>query len=1081
MLQAQVTTGSITGVVKTTKGEAVNGATVTAILESSGTIFSTSTSNVGRFNFPNLPPGGPYILKVTHVGYAELIKKDVYVALGDRYEANLVISVEGQTLETVQITSTKRSGAEKTGASTNITKRQITSTPNLDRSLMGLSKLTPQSNGNSFMGVSTRFNNITVDGSIFNNNFGLSGGGLPGAAGGAQPISIDAVDMIQVNLAPYDVRQAGFTGGGVNAVTRRGTNTITGTVYDYFRPTSFTGKKVKDQTIASDNTSKNTFGFSIGGPIIKNKLFFFGNFETERKTFPGQTNVALRPGVNDNNPNVTPVLASDMDAMSDFLKKTYNYDPGPYEGYNFHLNATKFLARVDWNISDKHRLTVRYNQSEAGNDVLISATNYPTGTASLGGASRRGGPKNGLSFANSNYVQNNNVYSAVVELNSTFSSRLSNQLLASYTYQNDFRKTPNDQFLPFVDIMNGSSVYMSFGTEPYTYKNFLENKTYNVSDNVTYNAGKHTITGGVSFDYMKFINSYGDISSSSYYRYKSISDFETGKAPTAFALTYGNVPGTDIIPSEATFAQFGVYAQDMFAVNDNLKITYGARLDLPYYPQSAAENPALKALTFKDQNYNDVNYDVSKWPKASALISPRVGFTYDVLKDKSFVVRGGTGVFTGRIPFVWLVNQVSDNGVLNTKQTVTDAATLANRTFNEDRNAYIPATIPPQGTTIPSGSKYSATDPSFKMPQIWRSSLAIDKQVYKTWGVTVEAIYSKTLNSPYTFNANAGLADKTKLAGADNRAYLSPANLNSNVTTMAVMTNSNKGYNFALTAQINKKLSDGFEGMVAYTYAIAKDVNSANSDVASSSINTNSIIQDPRIAQLGYSAYSMPHRVMANISYRIEYAKNMLATTVGLYYSGSAQDRYHYKYGFDINNDGSNGNDMLYIPKDASEITFVTNSIKRANGTTDTYTPQQQSDAFFKFIENDKYLSKHKGEYVERYAGLLPWIHQLDFRLLQDFKVKVNNKTHGFQFSLDITNALNMLNKNWGYRYKYNIGTYSDMAILNNGYTGKDGPVNPATMIPQFKFDPTITKGYDVNYTSSSTWGMQIGLRYNFN
>ncbi len=1067
ILEAQVTTGSISGVVKTGKGEVLQGASVTAILESSGTVLTTSTTTGGRFNFPNLPPGGPYTIKVSHVGYAESVKQDVYVALGDRFEASFVLESASEELSNVIVTATQRKGEEKTGASTNVSKFQVASTPNINRSIMSLTKLAPQSNGNYLMGVSSRFNNITIDGSIFNNNFGLSGGGLPG--GEAQPISIDAVDVVQINLAPYDVRQTGFTGGGINAVTKRGTNNFTGSIYDYFRPESFNGSKVKDRKITTDGTSKNIFGVTVGGPIIKNKLFFFVNYETEKRTMPGQQNIAYT-AESASDPNVSLATKADMDRVSDFVKKTYGYDPGPYEGYNFHLNATKILARIDWNINSSNRFSIRYNQGLSGNDVLINAASGPN--PRLGG-SRRGGNGNGLGFANSNYVQNNDVYSIVGELNSTINNSLSNQLLASYTLQKDYRESPGS-FFPFVEIATSAtsgSNYMSLGTELYTYKNSVENGTFNIADNITYNVGKHSITGGISFDYMKFLNSYGSFGGSSYYRYKSVDDFINGASPILFALTYSNTAGYEYRPAEASFAQIGWYAQDMFAITDKFKLTYGLRFDLPLYPMKADQNPALAERTFKDAGYADVKYDVSKWPKSSLLISPRIGFTWDPMGDKTLVVRGGTGIFTGRIPFVWMVNQAADNGVLNTIQTISDAATLDNRKFNKDRNAYVPATLPTPGTSIVPGSGFSVFDPNFKMPQVWRSSFAIDKQIYNTWGITFEAIYSKTVNSPIVYNANAGTVKGTLTgAGNDHRDYLTTGKLNSDINLMVVNANTSKGYNVSLTAQITKKLSDGFEGNLAYSYNVVKDANAANADQSSSAFGNNGIIYDPRNPQLGYSSYSIPHKITANMSYRIEYAKHKAATTIALYYAAYPQERYHFKYSsFDINNDGSNSNDILYIPKDASEITFKTATF---GGT--AYTAQQQSDAFFKFVENDKYLREHKGQYVTRYGGVLPWVHSLDIRLLQDFKVKVNNKSHALQLSVDVVNALNMISKNWGYRYRYGVGSYSDMAILG-------GSVDATTLKPTFTFDPRNTKSYDVNYGTSSTWGMQIGVRYTFN
>ena len=1061
-VQAQVTTSSASGTVKGLNNEPMIGATVVLTHTPTGTKYATITKTGGGFSLQNLNPGGPYTLDVSSIGYKDFKLTDINIPLGDVYQTDVMLTSNAQQLSEVVVSAISRN--QRIGAATNISRTQIINVHNINRSLMDVTKLTPQANGGSFLGMSNRFNNITVDGSVFNNNFGLGSNPLPGGA--AQPISIDAIDQIQVNLAPYDVRQAGFTGAGINAVTRRGTNEIYATVYDYYRNQSFNGRKVDGTKLPEAlKSSSNIFGASIGGPIIQNKLFFFLNGEIDNRTSPGQSWVPSK-AIGDKNPNAVPnVLESDMQTLSDYLKSKYKYDPGAYSGYDFGTNNKKFLARIDWNINDNHRFSIRYNQSKTSDDVLVNTSSGPNPRISNG---RRGGKSGGLAFANSNYKQNNNVYSIVGELNSKFSNNTSNQLLASYTKIQDERKTPGEQF-PFVDIMrDASNLLMSFGSELYSYKNYVKNNTFNIANNVTWNLGKHSILAGVSLDYMTFENSFTNYGGQSYYRYASLQDFLDNKAPTVFAITYSNTDRLSVESAKANFSQFGFYLQDIFSVNDRFKLTYGARLDLPFYPGEKVSNDSLYANPLRDASGNEFRADVGVWPKARLLISPRVGFTYTAGEDRSWLIRGGTGIFTGRIPFVWLVNQSSDNGVLNSLVTYTSSnATMSDFLFSPDRTAHVPANLPPSVGII-KGAYYSVTSPDFKIPQIWRSNLAIDKHLGNGLTATFEGIYSKTINGVFHYNANLGDMKGARTGfGNDNRNTYN-SSYTSKVGQVFVMDNTSKGSSFSLTGQLAKRFSNNWQASMAYTYANAKDASPNNGDRSQSSWTQNTIINNPNNPELGYSAYNVPHRVTAYASYKLEYANKNLATTFSLYYSGASQERYLYRYSSDVNGDGAT-NDLLFVPESRTglELQFTPLTVKTGTNST-TYTPAEQADAFWAFVENDKYLSKRKGQFVERFDGLLPWVDQLDFRLLQDIAPTIGRKKHTLQISVDINNLLNMINSGWGNRYSYNFGGYSDQGILGVS-SGK------------YTFNPTGAKDiYSKAYNFSSTWNMQVGIRYIF-
>jgi len=1068
---AQVTTGSITGIVTSDKNEPIVGATVTAVHIPTGSKYVTTTLSSGRFTLPNVYSGGPYTVTVTYVGQNKFEKSDIYVPLGERYEIPVLLSPEEKQLETVVVTSTK-TNIIKTGAGTNVNLRQIQNAPNIGRSLTGLTKFSPQSNGNSFAGMNYRYNNITIDGALFNNNFGRAGDGqIPGGAISA--ISIETIDQIQVNIAPYDVRQAGFVGGGVNAVTKRGTNVFKGSVYGFYRNQSFNGDKVNGVTFANAKRSTKIYGFSLGGPIIKNKLFFFGNYEQEKRTSPGQTTIAKVPGTNDSDPNVSPVLKSDMDQLAQYLKTKYNYDPGNYEGYDFLTDNKKFVIRLDWNISNNHKFTIRYNQSETNDDDQVNSSSGPNPRFSN---SRRGGRTGGLPFYGAQFKNNTKLKSFVAELNSTLSKKISNQLIATYTRTQPVRK-PNSN-IPFVDIMNGSNVYTSFGTDLFSYENKIDDKALNFANNVTLNFNKHIVTAGVSYDNFKVENYFSDYGGPGYYRFASLSDFLNDQAPVIFAVTYGyGKDPADIPPAAANFDQLGFYVQDAYTASNNFKITYGVRVDKPIYSYDPPQNQALAQVTFKDVNGNDEHFDVSKWPKSKLLISPRVGFNWDIEGNKELILRGGTGVFTGRIPFIWLTNQVADNGVLRSIYTASSAQ-LATIKYSTDRNAHNNLfTVPQPGTTIPAGSpSYSATAPGFKMPQVWRTNVAIDKRLGNDYLLTIEGIFTKTFNNVYYRNANIGPVNGVLANPGDNRpAYTS--RLNSNINTMTILDNINKGFSLAATTQIQKTFSKNWEALLAYTYTFSQDVNIGTSDRASSGWGTNNIVTNPNKPELGYSNFSVPHRILASFSYRFNYMKEKMATTVSLVFVGSSQERYHFRYGSDVNGDGQT-NDLIYIPANPSQIDFV----EGFKVGTNVFTAQQQKDAFFNFIEANPYLRKHKGQYMDRYGALLPWENSLDLRLLQDYSFKALDRKHTFQFSIDVVNFLNLLNNKWGVHYSYNYGGFSDQGILGIPTSSNNtGGQTFNRSSPKYTFNPNgPSKVYDISYTTSSTWGIQLGLRYIF-
>lgn len=1072
--QAQVTTSAMSGKVTDDKGEGLVAATVIAIHTPSGTQYGTFTNENGVFSFSNMKPGGPYKVDISYVGYATSTTPDISLRLGETYILNSVLYMEGVQLEGLTIAGTRSNilNSNRTGAATNVGEAAIATLPSISRSINDFTRLTPQAQGsNGFGGRDGRFNNIQIDGANFNNNFGLSSTNLPG--GGSQPISLDAIDQIQINMAPYDVRQSNFTGAGINAITRSGTNNIEGSVYGFFRNQDFNGRVIgKDTLPAFDKTTAQVLGARLGGAIIKNKLFYFVNFELEDNTRPGITYMPSAEGRT--GPNVSRTLLSDMEAVKKYVKDNYNYETGASEGYasNFATSNYKALARIDWNINNKNKLTFRYNEVVATDDQVVNGTSAPNPRSASNRISA-----NSYAFENANYGFENSVRSFTGELNSQLGKNLSNQLLVTYTRIQDKRTSKSEPF-PFIDIKKDGDAYMSLGYELFSWKNDVINNVLTFTDNVTYNLGKHNITAGLTFDYLKFGNSFQRYGTS-YYRYKSLNDFLTNAAPEAFAITYSVLPDKRDPYAELAFGLGGVYAQDEYRLADNFKVTAGIRVDLPMYLNQLETNPAVNTLKFLDVTAKDtIGLDVAQWPTMAPIISPRIGFNYDVKGDRSFQIRGGTGLFAGRIPFVWLTNMPTNSGMLQNTVEIVDAAKLANLKFNADPKYHLSNTeyFPDVAGTKAPGS-IAAIDANFKMPQVWRSNIAIDLKLPFNMVLTLEGLYTKDINAVYQYNANQkGSTGFMKVFGSsmdtiDRRPFFAATNadrrMNASMSEAIVLSNTDQGHSYSFTAQLSKEMSHNFSAMAAYTYTQAFDITGNPGSQAASAWSNNLSVRGQNDLDLSFSEYAVPHRFVGALTYRFEYLK-ALGTSVSLYYEGLNTGRFSYRYSADFNRDGINS-DLIYIPNDASEITFT--DIK--SGTTTLFTAQQQSDAFFAYIDQDEYLSANKGKYAERNGAMYPWRNRFDFKLLQDIFTNIGGKRRTLQFSFDVLNLGNLLNSNWGILKTLN---YSNGSILKPK-VNNDGT---ATFEMVTVNNQLATETFKNVFSTSTTYSLQLGFRLIF-
>ena len=1079
LITAQVTTSSLTGTVRDAEGLELVGATISAIHQPTGTKYSTVSRTGGNFTITNMRPGGPYVVEISYVGNKTEKYEDIYLKLAEATALTSTLQKSSTALEGVVITSTARNNilnANRTGAVTNIGIRDIQRLPSVTRSLNDFLRITPQSNGPSVGGGNYRQNFITVDGSDFNNTFGI-GNNLP--AGGS-PISLDAIEEMSVSITPYDIRQSGFIGSAVNAVTRGGTNNFSGSVYTYWRNQNQQGNKVGKNTFTRQNLQYNQYGARIGGPIIKNKLFYFISYETEKEIRPGQFKFAATPTAPFGSAsNIARPTAAELDAISQYLKTKYDYDTGPYQGYDFPSNKEKILARIDWNISDRHRFSVRYNQVLSKTPSFVSTSISSTGITGLQGNRQ---DIYALHFKNSNYYQDANFYSLAAELNSSFGRKITNTFRASFTNQADPRSVDSKVF-PLVDIMKDNRIFTTFGYEPFSYGNLRDVATYSFIDNLTYTTGKHNFTLGAQVDQSLTKNGFQPLGAS-YYRFASWDDFVNGVKPIDFALTYSLTPDYSQAFPSFKFLQLSGYVQDEINLSNKFKLTLGLRADKTSYPDvtELKTNPLLLGLTFA----NGVKINTGKLPTSKVQLSPRLGFNYDVMGDRSLQIRGGTGIFTGRVPFVWIVGQSGNSGMLQVTQNFNGQANTPGP-FNPNIGAYRPATVPPAGTVIP--NTVTAFSSDFKNPQVWKTSLAFDKKIGQGLILTMEAILNKDIYNTYSTNVNLVDPQPLNVAGyPDNRMIYPNANAQKFINKLnrtgqpdvagtsalnAIVTGNGKtGYYFSFTTKLEKQFSKGLSAFAAYTYSLADNLYDGIGDQPFNTWSLISHVNGPNFQVAAPADYVVPSRLVAAISYRREFFKHF-GTTLSLYYEGSSDGRFSYTYGGDFNRDGANA-DLIYIPRNPSEITFVPLTIGTGS-TAVTYSAQDQSDRFFKYIAQDKYLSKHMGEYAERNGALLPWRNRVDFKFLQDIFTNVGGKRNTLQFSLDILNLGNLLNSEWG---KIKLINASQILVPASLLPG--GTVKPTFRLAQDRGLP-VSETFSDLLSVGATYSMQFGLRYIFN
>ena len=1076
---AQVTTSSIAGRITDQSG-AVVGAAVIATHVSSGTNYYSVTDKSGAYRINAITPGGPYTVKVEMLGYRPVEYTGLYAPLGEVLTLNVPLEVEALGLEAAVFTADGLNSGmniNRAGVGTSISEQTMSSLPTVSRSMNDVMKLTPQAssttNGLAVGGGNYRSSYVTVDGAAFNNAFGI-GSNLP--AGGA-PISLDALEQMSVNITPFDVRHSGFTGGAINAVTKSGSNEWHASVYNYYNSDILKGDMVAGKEIKKTESLNNTTGFTVGGPIIKNKLFFFVNFEYAMDVLPGSS-YAVRDNDSqewgDGTSYVRPTKEF-MEEVKTYLKDTYGYDPGRYQGYSLSTPDWKLMARVDWNINDNHKFNVRYSHTMNKYSSNPSSSISPLTNVYDRNAYGRTSMCSQY-FESSRYFQEQNFMSLAAELNSRFGNNASNVLRVTWSHQNEPRSFVGDLF-PTVDILekvdtnndgtpDTNAVLTSFGPDPFTYGNLRDVQTVVVTDEFTYTKGINNIVAGLQFEWNDTKNGYMQ-GGAGYYVYNSWDDFKTGVQPAAFAITHSNRDDLKQVYPSFQYMQASAYLQDELTISDNFKLTAGIRFELPVYP-TIPGNANEEFIQLATEGTSIYGLSTADMPKARLNVSPRVGFNWDVLKNRNLIVRGGTGIYTGRIPFVWVVSAAGNSNCLQNQTILNDGAgapafdkSLSNILQNLYGGNFKAGDLPaPTATTI--------MDKNLKLPSTWKSSLAIEGRIPGGIKATLEGIFNKDLTSVYVHKLGQEEVDGgIQLPGepAARTSWTSEKIKNSTGGTVQpyYITNTDKkGYYYSVTAMLQKDFNFGLSMMAAYTRSASKSASEGIGDQVSSAYNTMTYTRmGSNVAELGHSAYVSPNRLIANISYRIQEG-NFGATTLGLFYEGYNHCYVgNYSYTrlsytmcykdvakdktYSVTGDGGAFN-LLYVPTEEQLATMP-------------FADAANREAYNEFIEKDSYLSKHRGEYTERGGMVAPWQHRFNFKVAQDFDFRVAKKKNTIQVALDINNVGNLFNSNWG-----TISKLSSDKILEWDGTN-------------YKF---IEPKWSKVTTVASTWEMLLSLRWFF-
>jgi hypothetical protein len=1080
LTNAQITTSSLGGFVKTSTNEPLVGATITITHEPTGTIYRIQSRVGGRFDISNLNPGGPYTVEASFINFANEKRTDIYLSLGEVFKVDLALAAKAANLGTVVVSSLRKTteSSGKGGTESVIGRDKMAGLPTVGRNIYDYLRAVPQARligGNegavTIAGQNNRYNSFYIDGAINNDVFGLSASGTNGGQTGAAPVSIDAIDQFQIAISPYDASVGNFTGGGINAITKSGTNKTEGSVYYFFRNQKLAGKDPvapKETASRFPDFQNKTYGLRIGGPLVKNKLFYFLSLEQQRDQTPQPFDIGTYKGTTNN--------ATDMQSLIDFVKTTYGYSMGDYANTKKTLNADRIVTKIDWNINTRQKLSLSYRYNKA-------VSTSPSSSSSTS-----------INFFNGGVYFPSTTSSFSAELKSMIGRNSSNKLLVTYTNIEDKRSILGDPF-PRVAITDGSNGLITFGSDNSSTQNLLKQKNISLVDNFKFNLGKHAMTVGVDYEYFDDLNvfiqnTYGN------YRYGSVAAFKANTAaPGSYQAGYPLIDNL-LNTNTAANAKFKVakgaaYWTDELRPTENLTLNFGLRADywkflsIPVTDQFTNDSALPKFAQFYDLK----GARSGQRPNFPISISPRFGFTYKI-PEENVTIRGGIGVFTGRMPLVWPGGIYNNNGLYVGGFTASGAA-LSNIRFRWDPNNINGSvwTANSLGVALTKGP-LNLIAQDFKMPKLLRASLAVDKKFTDGWSATMEGIFSRNINEVNYTNINIlppvgtsvapGSRNVYNFESASTAARIPVRGNGSNPYDNAILVSNNddpqKGfaYNFALT--IDKKTKTGFNFNVNYAFGNSLVWNEGTSSVNLSQWRFIQTVNGRNFLSRNISDFSQGHRIFAYVSKKFNYAHNAMATTISLVYTGQSGTPFSYVYsaGSMTRDDGSGGgNDLIYIPtsSELNNMTFLPNTV---GGT--TYTPQQQKDALEAYIQNDSYLKNNRGQFAERNGSRLPFSNIVDLKITQDFNVNMGGRRYQLQLTWDVFNFTNFLNRDWGHNYFTSFNTFS--------LIGFAGYKSATDFTPQYKFNPTITKPWNFNGTATpayaNRWISQIGVRLNF-
>lgn len=1019
---AQETTGVLSGKISNNTTNALSKINIKLIQKSTGQNWVTQSQKGGFFLFNQIQPGVDYELDISQSGFENYKEENIQIQLGKTtYLEITLLQIDTKIDQVLIYSNTTKKITNKT-----IKLNLVTGLPTLNRSIQDATRLLPDANLNSFGGANYRFNNLSIDGVATNDVFGFQepssgaagslASGTPGGLAGTQPIGFGAISALSVKTAPFDVSLGNFTGASINAVTKYGTNKTTGSVYGFFRNKNLTGN-------FADGIKQNTPAFidyqtgaSLGGAIIKNKLFYFLNAEFSYRNEP----TLNAPGTETSN-----ISKEVVDKIANKLKTTYNYDPGTSTEANLERKNTKLFARLDINLDRNNKLTLR-------NNFVIGYTDNLEWS------------KNVFNFGNQGYRHNTINNTIAAELKTQLNSNLSNKLTVSHSVVNDNR-TYNGKVFPHLEIIDNTANTVFAGTYREAAIYGLTVNTSQVTDNFTYTKNNHVVTFGVSSEVndiqYRFLTAFNGR-----WQYKNVADFLADK-PNRVRGVY-NVENNDFEFNKRTpSADYSVilsslYLQDEFKVNDKLDIQAGLRIDAQYYPGDFPISTEIQNTPFYSTYKNQIN--------SSPQFNPRFGFTYKL--NNNMVIKGGSGLFTGRIPFLWYAypEYISGTKYFNIDYKPTGVLPITENVSSLESN---------QGRRL---TEINLVDNNFSIPKDWKTNLSVEVKLKYNFIFNADATYSKVIKGLLFQSINRREDQKSNFIGADNRPYYNTTSdaikINQNFTNVFLLTNVNNGYRYNVTLSLTQN-SKNYNGFLGYTYGVSKDISSTvrSSHAANFEWNQALVANDPALT---YSNFDLRHKLVSYHFYDFNFDQNKLK--FGLIYNGKSGSPFSFVYEGDVNRDGSAKNDILYIPRNQSEIKLQ--DFVGANGTVTAAAQWQQLETY---INNDAFLSEHRGEYAERNAARTPWNHQIDAKIVFEQKIFKNK----IEFSLDIFNVGNLINKNWGAQHfvpNINNSGYAllDFVKIENGQA-------------VYQFNNPQGKPWQIDPINSK-WQAQFGVTYSF-